>query len=353
MVAQRVARGLAERGHTVEVLTSAAPGRPGVTVEDGVRVRRLRVGNWFESRGVPFPVFGPSLMWHAGRLVRRSDVVHVHDMLYLSSWVVALLCRATRTPYVVTQHVGMVDHPSRVVRLVQVVVMRTLGALVLTGAARVLPISPVIEAWTLGRLPGVRTRVLRNGVDRDRFRPAYDGERAAVRERLGLPADEVLVLYVGRFVPKKGYDVVSRATGEGYRLVFVGGERPAGVPEDQGRTYLGALPPDETADAYRACDLFVCASTGEGPMTPMEALLCGCGVLVNDDPAMRTLALGDGVDELAVTPERLRERLEALAADPAARADLVARGQRVAASIPTWEDNLDVLEAELREAARG
>ncbi len=350
VVARRVATGLVERGHQVEVLTSASPGPAGLTVEDGVRVRRLRVANWFERRGIPFPLFGPSLLWHATRAVRRADVVHVHDMLYVSSWVAALLCRATRTPYVVTMHVGMVEHPSRVVRLVQAVVLRTVGTLVLSGAARVLPISPVIEEWVRGELPGVRTRVLRNGIDRDRFRP---GDRDKARLRLGLPLDDLLVLYVGRFVPKKGYDVVARAAGEGYRLVFVGGDRPADVPQDERRTYLGTLGPEEVAEAYRACDVFVCASVGEGPMTPMEALLSGCAVLVNEDPSLRALGLGAGVEELVVTPERLRERLSGLAHDPAALEALRARGQEVARTIPTWEDHLDALESVLDEAARG
>ena len=353
VVAQRAAAGLVERGHQVVVLTSASPGAPGVTVEDGVRVRRLRVGNWFEQRGVPFPVFGPSLLLHAWREVRRADVVHVHDMLYISSWVAALLCRATRTPYVVTQHVGMVEHPSRLVRLVQWLVLHSVGALVLSGAARVLPISPVIEEWTLSTLPRTRTHVLRNGIDRTRFHPPRDGERDEVRRRLGLPLDEVLVLYVGRFVPKKGYDVVSQATAPDYRLVFVGGDRPADVPDVPERTYLGSLTADEVADAYRACDLFVCASVGEGPMTPMEALLCGAAVVVNEDPAMRALGLGAGVDELAVTADALRARLTELARDTEAREALRKRGQEVAGSIPTWDDYLDVLEGVLAEAVGG
>jgi glycosyltransferase involved in cell wall biosynthesis len=352
-VAQRVASGLADRGHRVTVLTSASPGRAGETVEDGVRVRRLRVGNWLEHRGIPFPVFGPALLWRAWTVVRRADVVHVHDMLYISSWVAALLCRLTRTPYVVTQHVGMVDHPSRVVRLVQWLVLRTVGALVLKGAARVLPNSPVIEQWTQSKLPGVRTQVLRNGIDRTRFRPPRPGEREEVRRLLGLPLDEVLVLYVGRFVPKKGYDVVSRAAGVGYRLVFVGGDRPGDVPESEDRIYLGALDPDVTADAYRACDVFVCASVGEGPMTPMEALLCGSAVVVNDDPAMRALGLGDGVEELAVTPESLRQRLSELARDDEALEALRTRGQAVAGTIPTWDSYLDVLEDVLHDVVTG
>jgi glycosyltransferase involved in cell wall biosynthesis len=351
VVAQRVATGLVQRGHDVTVLTSAVPGAPGLTTEHGVRVRRLRVLNRFERHGIPFPVFGPSLLLRAWRAVRAADVVHVHDMLYVSSWVTALLCRTTRTPYVVTQHVGMVEHTSRLVGIVQTLVLRTVGALVLTGAARVLPISPVIEDWTRARVPGVRTRVLRNGIDRTRFRPPRPGEREEVRRLLGLPLDEVLVLYVGRFVPKKGYDVVSRAAGPGYRLVFVGGDRPADVPDDGSRTYLGALDPDLTADVYRACDVFVCASVGEGPMTPMEALLCGAGVVVNADPAMRALGLGGAVEELAVTPDSLRDLLSELAKDPDALEALRARGREVAETIPTWETYLDDFESELVTAA--
>lgn len=350
VVAQRVATELAARGHSVRVLTSAAPGPAGGRVEDGVVVRRLRVATWFERHGVPFPIFGPSLLRHAWRLVRRSDVVHVHDMLYLSSWVAALLCRLTGTPYVVTQHVGTVEHPSRVVGLVQTLVLRTTGTLVLRGAACVLPISPVIEAWTTSKLPGVRTRVLRNGVDRERFRPAAPGEREEVRRRLGLPLEEVLVLYVGRFVPKKGFDVVSAAAGEGYRTVFVGGDRPSGLAESPGRIFLGALAPEETAAVYRACDVFVCASVGEGPMTPMEALLSGCAVVVNDDPAMHALGLGDGVQVVPMTPGTLRACLTELARSPERMRSQVARGREVARTVPTWQRHVDELESVLTGA---
>jgi D-inositol-3-phosphate glycosyltransferase len=136
VVAERVARGLAERGHDVDVLTSADPAPVGRTVEaGGVAVHRVRAGTWLERFGVPFPFFSPVLLTQAWRMARRCDVVQVHDMLYLSSWVVALACRLTRTPYVVTQHVGMVDHPSRIVRAAQVLVLRTVGAMVLRGAA--------------------------------------------------------------------------------------------------------------------------------------------------------------------------------------------------------------------------
>ncbi|MFZ6006015.1 MAG: glycosyltransferase family 4 protein [Actinomycetota bacterium] len=49
------------------------------------------------------------------------------------------------------------------------------------------------------------------GVDTDRFVPLDDSERAAARERLGLPVAGRLVVSVSRLVPRKGMDVLIRA----------------------------------------------------------------------------------------------------------------------------------------------
>lgn len=310
-VVSEVAHGLRARGHEVEVLTSALGAAPGVRDESGVRVRRMRALNPFERFGVPFPLFLPSFLLAAWRAVGRAGVVQVHDMLYLSSWVVALCCRLRGTPYVVTVHVGMVDHPSRLVRLVQHVVHRTVGRMVLGGAARVLPISALIEEQLLAVVPAARTTVLPNGVDPDLFRPAAPGEKAALRARHGLPLDEILVLYVGRPVPKKGYDVVAAAEGDGYRLVFVGVDGEAHGP---GAIHLGERPVEAVAELYRACDLFVCASVGEAPLTVLEAMSSALPVLVNDDPALRALELGDGARYVAMTGPTLRTALASIVA---------------------------------------
>lgn len=51
-----------------------------------------------------------------------------------------------------------------------------------------------------------------NGVDCQRFRPIEsDGERAELRQRLGLPLDAEIVIYVGSIVARKGVDVLASA----------------------------------------------------------------------------------------------------------------------------------------------
>src|ERR1700741_4179049 len=78
VVAQSVASGLARRGYAVSVLTSSAAGLRGLCMEGGVRVRRVPALHWLERYGAPFPLFSPSLLWHAWRMTRRADVVQIH-----------------------------------------------------------------------------------------------------------------------------------------------------------------------------------------------------------------------------------------------------------------------------------
>lgn len=352
IVVRETARALARRGHKVTVLTSREPGRDAREVgapnneahEQGVRVLRLPAWTGFERHwGVPFPVFGPSLLTRTWREVGRADVVQVHDDLYLTSWAAALVCRLRRTPYVLTQHVGVVHHSSALVRGVQGVVASTTGAVVLRGAAAVLPIDARIERATLERDPGAPTRVLPNAADSDLFRPAEPGEKAAIREHYGLPAEQPLALFVGRFVPKKGYDIVSRAGGAGYRIVLVGGHRPPDARDDH--VYLGPLTQEQVAEVYRACDVFISASVGEGPMTPIEAMASAVPVLLRDDPAHRQQGLaGEGAELVDMDPDSLRGVLTQWCADTERLAE---RGQAARATVlgrHSWGGYTAVLE---------
>jgi glycosyltransferase involved in cell wall biosynthesis len=310
-------RGLAARGWGVSLLSSDWGIGPGVRDEGEVRTVRVRAWHQLEPRfGVPFPVFSPWLVVALWREVRRADVVHVHDPLYLTSWVAALWCRVLGTPYVVHRHVGFVHHSSLVVRLVQRVVLGSLARLVLGGAAAILPIDEFIAAGTRSsvRAPE-RVRVLGNGVDTSRFRPPAPGERERLRRELGLPLDESLLLFVGRFVPKKGFAMVAAAASDGYRVV------------------------------YRAVDAFVVASVGECPLTVLEAMSSSLPVLLNDDPALHSpWTAGPGVRFVDMAAGDLRHAIQGLVSDRDAMVAIGARGHRHVQEAFSWEAHLDRLE---------
>jgi glycosyltransferase involved in cell wall biosynthesis len=170
-----------------------------------------------------------------------------------------------------------------------------------------------------------RVEHLANGVDTALFHPVADaGGRAAARERFGLPADRVLVLFAGRLVPKKGFQLLLDAHGQdaGYDLVFAGDGDSAPLRGRAGVHHLGTLAPEELAELYRACDLFALPSTAEGfPLTVQEAMASGLPVLTTDEPGYAPYGLDrDQVRLLPRETAALRAALAELAADPARRA---------------------------------
>jgi glycosyltransferase involved in cell wall biosynthesis len=307
----------------------------------------VRVPAWhgLESRfSVPFPIFSPWLLVVMAREVRRADLVHIHDPLYLTSWAAALWCLLLRTRYVVHRHVGFVYHSSVVVRLVQRMVLATLGRAVLGRAQAVIAIDEHIAAGIgAGRGTGGSVDVIGNGVDATAFRPGSVEERESIRSDLGLPLSEPLVLFVGRFVPKKGFPLVAAAASDAYRLVFVGGDRPPGTGDPR-LSFLGELPAARMPAVYRCADVMVVASVGECPLTVLESMSSGLPVVVNDDPSLHTAwTAGPGVRFVDMAAGRLRQSLEQLVADPARTRRLGEQARVHARRSFSWDAHVDRL----------
>lgn len=160
------------------------------------------------------------------------------------------------------------------------------------------------------------------------FRP---GDRAALRRRLGLPADDVLVLISSVIVdgPDKGFldlkAALQAVAGPGVGFVAVG------RLDDPGRLGLDDLfAPGLVADEedlaawYGACDLHVTASRYETlGQTPIEAGLCGVPTLAYRTAGL-TSSVIDGVSGrlVPVRPGALAEALRDLLADAEGRARL-------------------------------
>lgn len=336
---------LVERGWEVTVLSSANGACPGERTEDGVRTVRVRSWDGMEERfGAPFPVFSPRLVLAAWREVGRADVVHVHDVLYICSWVAAVVARLRRTPYVVHRHVSFVHHSSAIVRAAQWLVLHTVGRMVLRGASAVLAIDAEIARHDAPLVPGVDVEVLGNGVDTTVFRPATAAESRELRTRFGLPVDETLVLFVGRPVPKKGFPLVAEAGSDSYRLVFVGAEGPETKAAAR-LLFLGSRAPEEVALLYRAADLFVMASVGECPLTILEAMSSGLPVVLADDPALHTpWTSTEGVEFVPRNSRALRAALTSLARDPDRRGRMGRSARAHVVDSFGWEEHVAALE---------
>ncbi len=162
------------------------------------------------------------------------------------------------------------------------------------------------EARTFG-FPPERIYVLGNGVDTDEFRPRDGKEREAIKQRLGLDAEHV-VIFVGRLSPEKNlkglldaWSVASPILGADWQLVLVG-EGPQRVSLEKQSTTLGldavvnfvGLQPN-IAEWMAAAEVYMLTSDREGlSNTLLEAMSTGL-------PSIATRV--SGVSELIELPE--------------------------------------------------
>jgi glycosyltransferase involved in cell wall biosynthesis len=351
VVVEQQARTLVDMGFEVTVVTSRCDrSESRHEAIDGYQVVRLSAWNGIEERlGVPFPVWGPAAPWHLLRLVLRADIVHVHDVLYVSSVLGSLAARLLGRPLFITQHVAMVEHDRAVVRWSQQLVYGTVGRLQWWLARRVTAYNPIVQEFLAGHgVPPAKVRLTYNGIDTHVFHPATDlSEVTATRQRFGLPANLPVVLFVGRLVPKKGFTKLMAAAGPQYRIALAGSGRiPDDVPE--GVIFLGPVDRTDLPALYRACDVFAFPATGEMlTLSMQEAMASGLPVVTTSDPAYG--AYGFDPDALALVdpePANLRAVFEQILADPHRRNRMSGRARETALNRFDWRRNAEQLTAD-------
>ncbi len=303
MVAYKQAEELVHAGHRVVSMAAKIKGiPPAPVVSEKHAIVQIRAWNFFEKMGVPFPFFAPSLLWRANRYVRRSDAVHIHDVFYMSSMVAALFATFYRKPLFITQHVGLIHHPSKVVVLVQKCVYATVGRLMYRKARRIYTYNESVTAFLVSL--GVANQKIvgaMNGVDAQLFRPASATERRALRKKYKLPQDQKITLFVGRLVPKKGYKLMLDTWKDDYgKLVFAGSSvTPPDFFTNDTIINLGSMPQASLAELYRASDFFVLPSINEGfPMSVQEAMASGLPIVTTKDPGYKKYQFNEDAVQL-------------------------------------------------------
>jgi glycosyltransferase involved in cell wall biosynthesis len=136
----------------------------------------------------------------------------------------------------------------------------------------------------LYRVDEAKIRIIPNGVDTERFKPAFDRKR--VREKIGLTENRRYVLFVGRLVPRKGLyylvETAKQVLKEDKETVFVVvGEGPlrnnlVSAVKREGQSssfiFLSEVSDSLLQDLYGCVDLFVLPSIQEGQgMALLEA----------------------------------------------------------------------------------
>lgn len=243
--------------------------------------------------------------------------------------------------------------------------------IVMRRCARIVVLSEFMQQ-RVRRLHGIdeeRMRVIPGGVDGERFRPPDD--RAAVRDRLNLPQQRVILLTVRNLVPRMGLDNLLRAlAGLGQErqdlLLLIGGEGPLRdslrrlIDElglAQSVRLLGFVPEQDLPRYYQAADLVVMPThelEGFGLVT-IEALACGTPVLGTPVGAIPEILarvdsrlVAEGRDGPALTAA-LRRTLTRFRDQPGERERLSRRGRALVLTEYQWDRHNRQLDQVLRE----
>lgn len=334
---------LAALGHEVTVATSRC-GSGGSSRErvDGYTVSRVPAWNGLERRsGVPFPVWSPSALWRLSRLVRRADVVHIHDVQYTSSVLGAILAMLHRKPIFVTQHVALVEHDSALVMRIQRLAYALAGQRLWRWAETVTVYNPIVAEFVRSHgVPGQKVTLTYNGIDIRQFAPGTAAAAWATRQRYGLAPDIPVVLFVGRLVPKKGFQKLIEARSPEYQVVLVGpGVVPPHVPP--GVRFLGPLDRTELRDLYRASDIFAFPAAGEMLTLAMqEAMACGLPIVAAAEEAYAQYGFDPaGIAFIRPEPRELRAAFLRILHEPGRSRYMRAYSRRIAEQCFDWRAN--------------
>jgi D-inositol-3-phosphate glycosyltransferase len=364
-----VSKRLAECGVEVEIFTRAVCRDTPPTVElvPGVLVRNVVAGPFEEldKNALPgqiceftFEVLRTEAAFAPG----RYDLLHAH--YWLSGQVAAVAAERWGVPLVQSMHtLGKVKNLALATGDCAEPAARIRGEGEVVAAADRLVANTAEEARQLIELYGAdpwRVETVSPGVDLSVFCPS-PLPAAALRQRLGLPADAVVLAFAGRIQPLKGPDIVLRAAASLLRsapwlagrlvVVIVGGPsgsevgapgRLAGLAEGLGIADCVRLEPPcpqrELADWYRAADVVLVPSHSESfGLVALEAQACGTPVVAAAVGGLRT-AVRDGYSGILVDghdPVAWARVLARLVASPSRLAKL-ARGAREHAAAFNW-----------------
>lgn len=265
---------------------------------DDVRVIRL-AGTGNQRFGI---CFRPDRI---AREIRRADVVHLHDLRFMTGFV-CLAARVLDRPLMYHTH-GLLWHTTFASGLKRRLMRRYYGPMLRLGRAHVVASSEHDRELLLADVPTLtpRTVTLLNAVDLEPY---------LVAERRPIPGR---VLVIGRVADRKGIDRLlaglailrDRSDAPGWSLVIAGtedaGERARldAIIERHGLgdvvQFLGGYSDDEHRTLLEQAALAVFPSRAEGfGLSLLEAMAAGVPLLASDIPPHRALLAGAPGDRL-------------------------------------------------------
>ncbi|MFQ5706811.1 MAG: glycosyltransferase [bacterium] len=256
------------------------------------------------------------------------QILHTHG--YKANFYAWLSGRASNTVRIATCHPWTETDYSRKARL-----YTRLDKFCLKHFDRIVAVSSTVEKETLesGVAPA-KISVIDNGIDTSRFNGKHGKD--AIRRKLRLPVNKVIIGTIGRLVPEKGHDLLLRAArglvaNDPNLLFVIVGDGPLGRNLERQRAALGLENQvlllgqrEDVPELLSAFDVFVLSSVSEGlPMVLLEAMAAHKAVIATRVGSIPEV-LQEGKTGLLVEPDAndLQHKLAELLQDKSRIAEL-------------------------------
>lgn len=284
IVAYNHAKELMKEGNEVTIVTSRLNSEKEISFIDKIRIKRVKALNPFEKRfHVPYPLFSPKLVVVLINEIKKTDLVVLHGTIYLCSFFGAIIAKYYRKTVILMEHVGFVEYKSSILNLIQKLLYLSVGKIVINSSKKIFVLNPDVKRYISG-ITNSPVAFFRNGVDTNMFHPVNTRKQTQLRKKYKLPVNRKLVLFVGRFVQKKGLDLVLKSKEPSFDLVLVGSGVIDPPITDSGIHIFTDLAQPKVAEIYQACDLFVLPSRSEGfPLSILEAMASGLPIITTGE----------------------------------------------------------------------
>ncbi|MGD2182148.1 glycosyltransferase family 4 protein [Lusitaniella coriacea] len=258
---------------------------------EGIDYLPIPANNWIEKNlQIPYPIWGIRSLFELWGAIARSDMIHLHDYLYMGNLIAFFWAKIQRKPILITQHIGFIPYKNPLFRGLLSFLNRTLGKFVLQRANRVVFISEVVQQYFAKQVRFQHPSVMiANGLDGEIFFPVDESKRQLLRQESGFSMEKPLFLFVGRFVEKKGLLIVQELVQRFPDINWVFAGWGSIAPESWNLDNVSVLrdrAQSTLTPLYQIADLLVLPSCGEGfPLVVQEAMACGTPVMVGSETA--------------------------------------------------------------------
>jgi glycosyltransferase involved in cell wall biosynthesis len=366
---EALANGLVQRGHNVTILSAdwgfeerkqadpegtSSRRSPFGWTREANGVQSVYLPTWFRYRAISW---NPAVGRYCRARLGQFDAAHIFGLYDLLGPAVARACRQQDIPYIV-EPIGMFVPIVRNIALKRVY-HALWGGKMLAGAAAIVATSEqeVLEL-VAGGIPRAKIELRRNGVLAPRELP----ERGTFRAKQGLPAEAVVVLFLGRLSVKKSPELLLEAFaqlppemgGRAVWLVFAGPDEGGMLAwlENQATKlgvrarviFTGSVFGDEKWAAYRDANVFVLPSQNENfGNTAAEAAACGTPVVVTENCGIAPLLAETAGIVVRHETSEVAKAVKEVLFDGELR-ERLAQGARSAASRLGWDEPVSEME---------